>query len=196
MRSWLLLLAPLLALAGAMGCLGSGGARGASAPRVAPEGREERNAAVERFGRRAWGALVAGQPAHLVFDDLELRALLEPAEATRFSARRLTLAPRLGRTEELPARLAGAAYAGVCVQGARLERAGGALGLRAAAWAFDRALIIGRRAEGQRVASWIEGPFLFSDAGFGALDLERVEAPRWEHSDLELAECDVAVRQE
>ncbi len=35
---------------------------------------------------------------------------------------------------------------------------------------------------------------MFSDAGFGALDLERVETPRWEHSDLELAPCDMAIR--
>jgi hypothetical protein len=175
---------------------GCGGTSPAGATRclVAPETREARSEAIDAFGRRAWAALTEGAPQGVLFDDLELRALLDAAGATRFSARRITLTSRLGGTSELPARTSGAEYAGVCLQGARVEDAGGVLGLQRPGWIFARALVIGRRPGGQRVASWLEGAFVYSDAGFRALDLERVEAPRWEHSDLELAPCDFAVR--
>jgi hypothetical protein len=166
----------------------------ATVPLPAPDSRAARDTAIEAFGRRAWAALAEGRPGRLLYDDVELRALLDPAGATRFSARRLSLGSRVGATGELSARLASAEYAGICLQGARVEDAGGVLGLERPAWVFDRALVIGRRPGGQRIASWIEGSFVLSDAGFGALDLERVEAPRWEHSDLEIAPCDHAVR--
>ena len=41
------------------------------------------------------------------------------------------------------------------------------------------------------VAAWVEGVFVYSNAGFKAIDLQRVEAPRWEHADLEIATCDM-----
>lgn len=149
---------------------------------------------MDAFGRRAWAALREGEPERLLYDDLDLRALLDTAGATRLSARRITLTQRLGSTADFPALLASAEYAGICLQGARDEEPGGVLGLRTEAWIFDRALVIGRRPGGRRIASWVEGTFVFTDSGFGALDLERVEAPRWEHSDLELAPCDLAIR--
>jgi hypothetical protein len=64
----------------------------------------------------------------------------------------------------------------------------------ASRWTIERVLVIGIRPGGRRIAAWIEGTFVYTDAGIGALDLERVEQPRWEHSDLELAPCDFAIR--
>ena len=90
--------------------------------------------------------------------------------------------------------LATAEYAGICLQGAREAPADGPLGLEMPGWVFDRFLLIGLRVPGQRLATWLEGVFLYTDAGFFALDLERVEEPRWEHSDLEIAPCDLSIR--
>lgn len=187
-------------LAGAVACLlahACGPPAGPARPTTAlaaPDERAARNAAIEAFGLRAWDALASGEPTRVLYDELVLRALLEPASATRLSARRGLLRRRIARASDLTSRLETATYAGICLQGAREEPAGGVLGLRSPGWVFDRALLIGTRPGGGRVASWIEGIFIFTDAGFGALDLERVENPRWEHSDLELAPCDFAVR--
>jgi hypothetical protein len=160
----------------------------------APSGQAQRQHAIDELGRRAFRLLATGHPERLLFDDLDLRELLDGAGATRLSARRATLEERLGPTADFPAMLESARYAGICLQGAREESAGGVLGLRREGWTFERALVIGRNPDGRRIAAWIEGPFLFTNAGFGALDLERVEEPRWEHSDLEIAPCDLAIR--
>lgn len=192
LRCSILLGAAVLSLLGA--CAGPAASARATTPRSRPEDRGDRDAAVVHFGERAWAALRAGAPERLLYDDLDLRELLDTAGATRLSARRLAAGPRLGVTVDLEALLGSAEYAGICLQGARDEEPGGVLGLRRGGWVFDRALLIGRRPGGRRIATWIEGTFLFTDAGFGALDLERVETPRWEHSDLEIAPCDVAVR--
>ncbi len=159
-----------------------------------PDLAAERHAAVDALGRRAWEALRAGEPRTLLYDEVDLRALLEPSAATRITVRRTRVDERIGETDDFVSLLAAAEYAGVCLQGAREEPAGGALGLRSGGWVVDRVLVIGRRPSGQRIASWIEGLWLYSDQGFGAADLERVERPRWEHSDLEIAPCDVAIR--
>jgi hypothetical protein len=185
-RAWVLLIAC------AVGC-GAASHRATTAM-PAPRARAPRQAAIDAFGRRAWEALSDGEPQRLVFDELELRALVDTAGATRLTARRESLHRRLGDNTDLPTSMAGARYAGICLQGARDEQRGGVLGLRADGWLIDRALVIGTRPGGRRIASWLEGPFLFTDAGFGALDLESVESPRWEHSDLELAPCDFAIR--
>jgi hypothetical protein len=87
--------------------------------------------------------------------------------------------------------LRSARYAGLCIQQGRAEPSGGSLGLRAPGFVFERALLIGRDGGGGAVASWVEGRFLHTDAGFGALSLERVEAPRRDHADLELADCEL-----
>ena len=44
---------------------------------------------------------------------------------------------------------------------------------------------------GRRVAAWVEGVFIQTDGGFVAIDLHRVEDPRCEHTDLEIAPCDM-----
>ncbi|GAB5540725.1 MAG: hypothetical protein RLO52_06105 [Sandaracinaceae bacterium] len=178
------------------GC--SGGAQAgpprATTPSPSPAGVDAQHAAIDALGRRAFEALQVGDPARLLYDDLDLRTLLDASVATRISAQRLGLASRLGDTADFARLLEGAEYAGVCLQGAREVETGGALGLRSPGWVFDRLLVIGRRPTGRRIAAWIEGVWLYTDVGFWALDLERVERPRWEHSDLEIAPCDLSIR--
>jgi hypothetical protein len=183
----------LVAVAWASGCGGSGVPRPTTAL-AAPDSASARRATIDALGRRAWDAMAAGAPQRLLLDDLDLRTVLDSAGATRLSARRLSVVQRIGETDELSRLLAGASYAGVCLQGARDEAEGGVTGLRSPGWVFDRILVIGRRGTGRRIAAWLEGLFLYTDAGFFAVDLERVERPRWEHSDLEIAPCDLSIR--
>ena len=185
----------LLALVsvGGQGC-GGAGVSHPTTPLAAPDTAVARRATIDALGRRAWDAISAGNPQRLLLDDLDLRAVLDSAGATRLSARRVSVAQRIGETDDLSRLLVDASYAGVCLQGARDEDAGGVNGLRSPGWVFDRILVIGRRDTGRRIAAWLEGLFLYTDAGFFALDLERVERPRWEHSDLEIAPCDLSIR--
>lgn len=160
-----------------------------------PGTERERRAAVAALGELAWESMRAGRPQRLLFDELDLAELLSRGAAMRIRGRRLDIERRLHVDgSNIASLLATAEYAGVCLQGARSEPAAGPLGLSSDAWVFDRLLLIGTRGSGQRVAAWIEGIFVYSNVGFRALDLERVEEPRWEHSDLELAPCDLAIR--
>lgn len=148
---------------------------------------------MSELGRRLYDLLRRGEPERLLVGDAALGRLVDEGSATQLRALRAGTGARL---QVDPARfriLGSARYAGVCLQGARQEPAGGPLGLRADGWVFERVLVVGSQPGGRRVASWIEGAFLFTDAGFGALALTRVEPPRWEHSDLELASCDMEV---
>lgn len=162
--------------------------------RPAPEGFDARRAAIDELGRRVWDALAAGEPRRLLYDEVDLRTLLEGDAATRVTVRRGQIDERIGETSDFVSLMEHAEYAGICLQGAREVSPGGPLGLRSEGWVVDRVLIIGRRPSGQRIASWLEGVWLYSDQGFAAADLERVERPRWEHSDLEIAPCDLSIR--
>jgi hypothetical protein len=168
-----------------------------------PDEHDARQVAVDELGQRAWDALRRGDPETLLYDDVALRALLEPDAATRFAARRsLTdlgscgTPPGCAGHSDPPTMLASARYVGLCVQGARLEPAGEVLGLKQEAWVLDRVLVIGSLPTGRRVAAWIEGTFVYSTHGFRAIDIERVEEPRWEHTDVEIAPCDLAIRRD
>jgi hypothetical protein len=152
-----------------------------------------RERAIVEVGRDILGSLTVARPQRLLFDDVALRALVAGETATRLAALRQSVELRLALRREGFESLRGAELGGVCLQGSRLERAGDALGLREDGWVFDRALVLAILPGNRRVASWVEGTFLYTDAGFGALDLARVEEPRWEHSDLELASCDMEV---
>lgn len=181
------------ALGGAAACGGPRAASGPTVPRAMPAEVQARHAAMDAFGARLLAALAAGHPAEVVLGDDVLRVLLEGPAATRVAARRATLGVRLADLESALVRaLEGARYLGVCLQDARDEPASGPLGLRSEGWTFRRVLVAAERPGGRRVALWVDGVFLFTDAGFGALDLERVESPRPEHSDLEIAPCDMA----
>ncbi len=167
--------------------------RGPRAPQPMPADRAARAAVLQELGRQLHASLARGAPEQLLFDDAALSRLVDEASATRLRALRVGAGARL-RVEPARFRVLGTArYVGVCLQGARQEPAGGPLGLKSQGWVFERALVVGAQPGGRRVASWVEGAFVFTDAGFGALALTRVEPPRWEHSDLELAICDMAV---
>lgn len=155
-----------------------------------PAATDARHDAMDAFGRRLHAALTAGRPADVLFGDDELRRLCDGSAATRIAARRGATSMRAGAQPAVAQGLARTEYLGVCLQYARDDD--DALGLESPGWTFRRVLLAARLPGGRRTALWVDGMFVFTDSGFGALDLERVEAPRWEHSDLELAPCDMA----
>lgn len=162
----------------------------ATMPMPMPQELRERHIAMDELGRRLHAALIAGRPADVLLGDDELRRLMSSEAATRLAARRASISIRIGRSGRAAGALARTEYLGVCLQDARGDDP--ALGLRGEGWTFRRILVAARQPAGRRIALWVDGIFLFTDNGFGALDLERVEDPRWEHSDLEIAPCDMA----
>lgn len=166
----------------------------ATTPRPMPEDTEDRHDAMDAFGRQLHAALIAGRPTDVMFGDDELRLLMSSSAATRVAARRASITVRLGRVGRAADGLAHTEYLGVCLQDSRGDDP--ALGVRGEGWTFRRVLVAARQPAGRRIALWVDGVFLFTDDGFGALDLERVEDPRWEHSDLEIAPCDMATQLE
>jgi hypothetical protein len=159
-----------------------------------PDGSPERSEALRVVGQTLYAALHEGAPEQVLFDDAAVNALLTPNAATRARALRAGLSTRL-QIEPVRFQVLGdASPDAICVQGTRIAEPGDVqFGNQDRAWVFERALISGEQPGGRKVAAWVEGTFVFTDAGFGAIDLSRVEAPRWEHSDLELATCDVRV---
>jgi hypothetical protein len=183
------LLAGLLT-ASIVGCAGAA----SPLPRSMPDDSGQRDALVAELGRAAWTALADGDPLRLLAGEDILSLLLEPHAVARLLDRRPGLRARLGEVvHRIPAQLASATYLGVCALDARDEGPGGPLGLRGATWTLRRILVAGRIAgTSRRIASWIDGHFAFDGTRLVALELEAIEAPRWEHSDLELARCDVS----
>lgn len=184
-------LSPLLAVVvPLLGCGAATGSRRATQPSAMPAERTARHEAMDDLGRRLHAALVAGRPADILLGDDELRRVLTSDVATRFAARRAAVGVRLGEGGRFASALAETSYLGVCLQDARDRD--DHLGLRSPGWTVRRILLAARRPGGRRIALWVEGVFVYTDNGFGAIDIERVEDPRWEHSDLELAPCDMA----
>jgi hypothetical protein len=147
--------------------------------------------ALDDLGRRLYRGLAAGRPDAVVLREPELRALLTPAAAGRAVDVRHGAPGPQALTADERALWSSASYSGICVQQGRVEPADGAVGLRAPGFVFERALIIGREPDGGAIASWVEGRFVHTDAGFGALSLSSVERPRRDHADLELAVCEL-----
>jgi hypothetical protein len=135
-----------------------------------------------------------GRPAEVAFDEKTLDRLLLPDAGRRALALRAQMPGPRSLPSDQSALWAGARYAEICVQQGRAEPRAGSLGLRAPGFVFERALVVGREPGGGSLAGWVEGAFLHTDAGFGALTLERVEAPRRDHADLELAVCELRAR--
>lgn len=183
--------AALVALALALASCGPSG-RHAGTTLAMPEDLDARHLAIDELGERLHAALVAGAPLNVLLGDDELRALLSSESASRVAARRVAVRSRIGDADRVATLLAGTTYLGACLQDARDEPASGTLGLRADGWTFRRVLVAARIPGGRRIGTWIDGTFVLTDIGFGALDLERVEDPRWEHSDLDIAPCDMA----
>jgi hypothetical protein len=178
-----------LLLGGASIALGCGGGSEALRPTPVPRVDASRRAAVDNAGAEIYAALSRHHPDELLIDDVGLRALVDSESATRYAAVRMSVSARTHGGDF--SALEGAEYGGVCLQGARAEPAGGTLGLTAEAFVFDRALVMGIYPGGRRVAAWVEGVFVYTTRGFVAIDLHRVEDPRWEHTDLEIAPCDM-----
>jgi hypothetical protein len=155
-----------------------------------PGDPDDRRRALVTLGETLHGALREARPEALLFEDDTLDDVLDPRSATRARASRAVGARVRAWPSEF-ALFAETTFAGICLQGARTEARDDTLGLRRRAWVFGRALVAARRPDGRRVAAWVEGNFVFTTHGFFAIGLERVEAPRWEHADLELAPCDM-----
>jgi hypothetical protein len=179
-------------LVGALASCGAADERPLS-PLPVPPSTAVRSRAIDATGERIYGELTRGDPVRLLADDLALRELVSPSAASRYSALRLGTTARLSVQPEDFRPLHDATYGGVCLQGSRLEPAHATLGLARDGWVFDRALVMGVQPGGRRLASWVEGIFVYTTDGFVALALNRVESPRWEHADLELAACDMEV---
>jgi hypothetical protein len=176
----------------AAACAASGAPRPTTA-RPLPDRTAEAERELDAFGHELYAALASGAPSRIVIDDATLRALLLPEAASRVAAQRLAPPIAIAVRDDDRALLRSARYAGLCIQEGRAEPRAGAVGLRHPGFVFDRALLVGRDAGGGAIASWIEGRFVHTDAGFAALSLERVEPPRRDHADLELAECELRV---
>jgi hypothetical protein len=154
-------------------------------PRPLPESGAE--LALDALGERLFTALASGRWEGVLLDGEALADVLQPPAVTR-----ATLAHRAVQLSEEQRRLWGSArYGAICVQQGRLEPASGPAGLRSPGFLFERALLIGREPGGGQMAGWVEGRFLNTDAGFGAVTVERVETPRRDHADLELAVCEL-----
>jgi hypothetical protein len=177
----------------AAGCGGSAKSVRPEHPRARPPDGASRAAAVRAFGKRVYDALADGKPQRVLLGDVALRQVLEPEAATRVSALRAGMGARLDFRPRAFGLLREAEFTGVCVQSSREEPAASTIGLREPGWVFERMLVVGEQGGGRRVASWVEGTFVYTNAGFAAIDLRRVEEPRWEHSALELAPCDLKV---
>lgn len=167
------------------------GTRVPVAPRAMPPEASAREEVLVELGRRLYARLAEGSPQAILFEDEILTELLEPEAAQ--SARAVRVAPLYAHADRLTV-LREARPDSLCIQGGTEARRGDPpFALRGAAWSFERALVSGRRPGGRRVALWVEGTFVLTNRGFGAIGLRRVEDPRWEHSDLELTTCDVRV---
>lgn len=160
------------------------------APRELPTDAGLRHRMLATFGQRLYRALASGHLENVLANDRARDALLRP-EIARRSSRSLAAGPYDPPAGERE-RWGAARYAGLCVQSGRTELPAGIVGLRRTGFVFERGLLIGREAGGGELAGWVEGVFVLTEQGFVALEIERVETPRRDHSDLELAECELA----
>jgi len=157
-------------------------------PRELPADAAPRDAVLDRFGARLYAALGRGALATV------LASTTEYDGAVRRSQDAVGPFGGGGAPDVSPEDRAlwrAGRYAGVCAQSGRLEIKGGVLGLRENGFVVERLLVVGREPSGARLAGWVEGVFVLTGRGFVALSIARVESPRRDHSDLELAECEL-----
>jgi hypothetical protein len=181
------------ALAGCPGTTSQAAVAPTLRPLVVPASNEARDEALLETGERIYRALAEGEPNRLLVDDAGLRRLVSDDAATRYAAVRMGISVRLAVDPAEFEAFRNSRYTGVCLQHARVEPAGTGVGLLERGWMFDRALVVGQQPGGRRFASWVEGTFVYTPEGFLAIDIARIETPRWEHADLELATCDMEV---
>ena len=154
-----------------------------------PENRDQRSDILRTAGRSIYRSLVEGNSSALYVPEDRLADLMDAG-----AIERLRRARRVGLLRPVPEPVSFLAFRqnqfrSACLQNSRLEPAGTTMGLRQPAWVFDRVLIVGGTSP--RFAAWVEGTFVYTSEGFRALLISRVETPRWEHADLELATCDL-----
>jgi hypothetical protein len=156
-----------------------------------PTELESRSAALDELGHLLFDDLVRGALRQSVLDASNLSDVLDPSASARLTSHRFHTSLRGTVPRGAREQLQGTDYLGVCVQDSRDEQAHQGTGLREDAWTLRRVLVaahVGPR----RIALWVDGVFVFTDLGLRALDIERIEEPRWEHADLELVPCDMA----
>jgi hypothetical protein len=161
-------------------------------PAPLPQDARLRQLALAQIGRQLYSALGDGVPERLMLDTSELKSIFDTDGALRIlQLRERGSAPGLAAAE-LRAAFGGTSYGGVCFDRARIEPSGATLGLLRPAFVFERALVVGKRAGGSPIAAWMEGLFMATGSGdlAVALVLKRVEAPRRDHPDLGLLQCD------
>src|SRR4051794_14617252 len=105
-----------------------------------PDARERRDSLTE-LGRRLFEALRTGRLQGCVASASELDQLVEPEARVRIEHERRAH-ESWAASSVFPRDWASASYAGFCAQGARDERAGGALGLRGQGWVLARILVV------------------------------------------------------
>jgi len=174
-----------------VGCGATSGTGDGAYSQLWPQAAEARDSEAHRLGRTLFEALQRGDEVSILMTTDELEELLHPEVYLRMQSRR-PLA-RTGHGGGGSSRWRGTEYLGACFQGVRREPADTALGLRHPAGVVDRVLVVGQRSDGARLATWIEGSLIRTQTGLRAIASLPIEPPRWEHSDLEIAPCDLAV---
>jgi hypothetical protein len=162
-------------------------------PAPMPTSPEARHAVLRELAQDLFDATVAADADRLLVPVDELALILDPDGVQRISALRMAIHARVELDPARHGAFGNTELYGLCVLGARDEPAHSPIGLQSEGWILERALIVGERAGGQRLGAWFEGTFVYAGGRFRAIDLRRVEDPRWEHSDLELVTCDMQV---
>jgi len=168
-----------------VGCAGAP----ALAPARMPPDASLRRDSLSDLGQRLFAALRSGSIGQCVATPFEVDQLLSP-EARLHVERERRAHDGFATSSVFPRDWAGASYAGFCAQGAREEPAHAALGLAQRGWVLDRILVVASLGS-TRSASWLEGRFVYTEAGWKLLSMRQIEQPRRQHSDLDLAPCDV-----
>jgi len=162
-------------------------------PAPMPMSPEARHEALAELAHELFGAMAAADADRLLIPVDELALVLDQDGVQRIEALRMAIHARVELDPARHGAFGDTELHGLCVLGARNEPAHGPSGLNAEGWIVERALIVGERTDGQRLGAWFEGTFVYAGERLRAIDLRRVEDPRWEHSDLELVTCDMQV---
>ena len=184
-------LAWLSLMLGAAGCGASATSSVEPYAELWPEAAGARESEAHRLGRALFEALQSGDETSILMTTEQLEATLHPAVYIHVQQRRALA--RTGRGGNGGSQWRGTEYLGACFQGVRREPADTSLGLRRPAGVVDRVLVVGRRADGTRLATWVEGSLVRVQGALRAISSLPIESPRWEHSDLEIAPCDLTV---
>ena len=171
---------------GASACAG----RLQATPQTMPRDAGVRRDSLRMLGQSLFEGLRAGTLEQSFASMRELDAIVAPEARMRLESERASSMQRAASLALFRNDWHAASYAGFCAQGARDEQAHASLGLTQPGWVLERILVVARTGA-LSSASWLEGDFVYTAQGWKALNVRRVEAPRRQHADLELAPCDV-----